>query len=71
MSSQDPSWWQARLEGEQTIGLIPSLDLEERRKCFVDKEDVRKKFSCCGSTVNNKYCSFGFIHLIEGHGEFR
>ena len=49
--SQDPSWWQARLEGEDTIGLIPSLDLEERRKCFVDKDDLKKRFSCCGSGV--------------------
>ena len=52
MCNQDPSWWQARLEGEETIGLIPSLDLEERRKCFVDKDDLKKKISCCGSGVS-------------------
>jgi len=52
--SQDPSWWQARLEGEDTIGLIPSLDLEERRKCFVDKDDLKKRFSCCGSGKKEK-----------------
>ena len=50
--SQDPSWWQARLLGETNIGLIPSLDLEERRQCFVDREDIKKKFSCCGSGVS-------------------
>ena len=30
-------------------------DLEERRKCFVDRGDVgglRKKFACCGAGVS-------------------
>jgi len=49
----DPSWWQARHEAGDTIGLVPSQDLEERRKCFVDRGDssggLRKKFACCGA----------------------
>ena len=52
VSSQDPSWWQARMEQGDNIGLIPSLDLEERRKCFVEKNPVMNKFSCCGSGVS-------------------
>ena len=53
VSSQDPSWWQARLEQGDNIGLVPSLDLEERRKCFVEKHTVMNKFSCCGSGVRH------------------
>jgi len=51
----DPSWWQARHEAGDTIGLIPSQDLEERRKCFVDKQDMVNKWSsCCGSGKKEK-----------------
>jgi len=53
----DPSWWQARHEAGDTIGLIPSQDLEERRKCFVDKQDISsisKWSSCCGSGKKEK-----------------
>ncbi len=40
------------MEQGDNIGLIPSLDLEERRKCFVEKNPVMNKFSCCGSGVS-------------------
>lgn len=51
----DPSWWQARHEAGDTIGLIPSQDLEERRKCFVDRQDISNKWSsCCGSAKKEK-----------------
>jgi len=54
----DPSWWQARHEAGDTIGLVPSQDLEERRKCFVDQGSVggglRKKFACCGAGKKEK-----------------
>lgn len=59
VSSQDPSWWQARLEQGDNIGLVPSLDLEERRKCFVEKHAVMNKFSCCGSGKKEKK-KFGY-----------
>lgn len=53
----DPSWWQARHQAGDTIGLVPSQDLEERRKCFVDKGGgggLRKKFACCGAGKKEK-----------------
>ncbi len=55
VNSSDPSWWQARHEEGDTIGLIPSQDLEERRKCFVEKPDMStftKWSSCCGGGVS-------------------
>lgn len=53
---KDPNWWQAKHIGnnEQT-GLIPSQELEERRKAFVPPEaDFVHKISICGTKV----CSF-------------
>ena len=63
VNSSDPSWWQARHEEGDTIGLIPSQDLEERRKCFVEKPDMStfsKWSSCCGAGVRTE-----FIHHIK------
>lgn len=57
VNSSDPSWWQARHEEGDTIGLIPSQDLEERRKCFVEKPDMSsftKWSSCCGGGKKEK-----------------
>jgi len=57
VNSSDPSWWQARHEEGDTIGLIPSQDLEERRKCFVEKPDMStfsKWSSCCGAGKKEK-----------------
>jgi len=57
VNSSDPSWWQARPEEGDTIGLIPSQDLEERRKCFVEKPDLSsfsKWSSCCGAGKKEK-----------------
>ena len=52
----DPNWWQARLaECPGAAQLIPSLELEERRKAYVDKEaDYANKYvlslnQCCSS----------------------
>ena len=59
VNSSDPSWWQARHEEGDTIGLIPSQDLEERRKCFVEKPDMSsftKWSSCCGGGVSVLLC---------------
>jgi len=57
VNSTDPSWWQARHEQGDTIGLIPSQDLEERRKCFVERPDIStfsKWSSCCGTGRKEK-----------------
>ena len=56
VNSSDPSWWQARHQEGDTIGLVPSQDLEERRKCFVEKPDLStfsKWSSCCGAGVSH------------------
>lgn len=54
----DPNWWQARrVEGEGLgpPGLIPSLELEERRKAFVPPEaDFVHKISICGTRISKK-----------------
>ncbi|XP_057333228.1 MAGUK p55 subfamily member 2 isoform X1 [Microplitis mediator] len=54
----DPNWWQARrVEGEGlgAPGLIPSLELEERRKAFVPPEaDFVHKIGICGTRVSRK-----------------
>ncbi|XP_034934871.1 MAGUK p55 subfamily member 6-like isoform X2 [Chelonus insularis] len=54
----DPNWWQARkVEGEglSSPGLIPSLELEERRKAFVPPEaDFVHKIGICGTRVSRK-----------------
>ncbi|XP_044587928.1 protein PALS2 isoform X2 [Cotesia glomerata] len=54
----DPNWWQARrVEGEGlgSPGLIPSLELEERRKAFVPPEaDFVHKIGICGTRVSRK-----------------
>ncbi|XP_063993784.1 protein PALS2 isoform X2 [Diachasmimorpha longicaudata] len=54
----DPNWWQARrVEGEGLgpPGLIPSLELEERRKAFVLPEaDFVHKISICGTRISRK-----------------
>ncbi|XP_046746892.1 MAGUK p55 subfamily member 2 isoform X2 [Diprion similis] len=54
----DPNWWQARrVEGDGlgAPGLIPSLELEERRKAFVPPEaDFVHKISICGTRISKK-----------------
>ena len=54
----DPNWWQARrIEGVSLgpPGLIPSLELEERRKAFVPPEaDFVHKISICGTRISRK-----------------
>jgi len=52
---KDPNWWQAKnitAESEK-IGLIPSQELEERRKAFVAPEaDYVHKIGICGTRVS-------------------
>lgn len=52
LSSEDSNWWQARRvekDGEGPTGLIPSLQLEEKRKAFVQPDyDYSKSSLLCG-----------------------
>ncbi|RWR98456.1 MAGUK p55 subfamily member 6-like protein, partial [Dinothrombium tinctorium] len=57
LNQKDPNWWQARniSTGNTTTGLIPSQELEERRRAFVRPEfDYATKTSICGARVTKK-----------------
>ncbi|RZF38043.1 hypothetical protein LSTR_LSTR006442 [Laodelphax striatellus] len=56
LNQKDPNWWQAKKYGwNGPIGLIPSLELEERRKAFVKPEaDYVHKISICGTRISKK-----------------
>lgn len=53
VNQKDPNWWQAKKVGSNgPAGLIPSQELEERRKAFVKPEaDYVHKISICGARV--------------------
>ena len=53
----DLSWWQARkVNSKERPGLVPSQDLEERRKCFVKHNGFNRQISCCGTMVRKTMC---------------
>jgi len=54
LDQKDPNWWQAKKVGDNELpGLIPSQELEERRKAFVAPEaDYVHKTSICGTRVH-------------------
>lgn len=56
VDQKDPNWWQAKKVGSNgPAGLIPSLELEERRKAFVAPEaDYVHKISICGARISKK-----------------
>ncbi|XP_050338195.1 protein PALS2 isoform X3 [Bactrocera neohumeralis] len=57
LSVKDPNWWQAKNFNDQMerIGLIPSQELEERRKAFVVPEaDFAHKIGICGTRVSKR-----------------
>lgn len=56
LNQKDPNWWQAKKYGwNGPIGLIPSQELEERRKAFVKPEaDYVHKISICGTRISKK-----------------
>uniref|UniRef100_A0A1B6L093 MAGUK p55 subfamily member 6 n=2 Tax=Graphocephala atropunctata TaxID=36148 RepID=A0A1B6L093_9HEMI len=56
VNQKDPNWWQAKLVGQDgPAGLIPSQELEERRKAFVKPEaDYVHKISICGTRISKK-----------------
>ncbi|KAK2581825.1 hypothetical protein KPH14_002293 [Odynerus spinipes] len=68
----DPNWWQARKvlgEGLSPAGLIPSLELEERRKAFVPPEaDFVHKISICGTRISKK--KKRKMYQSKSNGEF-
>lgn len=56
---KDPNWWQAcKVDEPDTVGLIPSPELEERRKAYVSPEaDFVHKISICGTWVSQLFNS--------------
>ncbi|XP_049886862.1 protein PALS2 isoform X1 [Pectinophora gossypiella] len=57
---KDPNWWQAsHVETPDVVGLIPSPELEERRKAYVPPEaDFVHKISICGARISKKKKKF-------------
>ncbi|CAD7080129.1 unnamed protein product [Hermetia illucens] len=54
---KDPNWWQAKnlSNPESEIGLIPSQELEERRKAYVPPEaDYVHKIGICGTRISKR-----------------
>ncbi|XP_055383466.1 protein PALS2 [Condylostylus longicornis] len=54
---KDPNWWQARniTSNSDKTGLIPSQELEERRKAFVPPEaDFVHKIGICGTRISKR-----------------
>ncbi|KAI1285705.1 MAGUK p55 subfamily member 2 [Halotydeus destructor] len=58
LNQEDPNWWQARkiVDGDWSpVGLVPSPELEERRRAFVLPEfDYATKTSICGTKVTKQ-----------------
>ncbi|XP_026757423.2 protein PALS2 [Galleria mellonella] len=57
---KDPNWWQAsHVDNPEKVGLIPSPELEERRKAYVPPEaDFVHKISICGARISKKKKKF-------------
>ncbi|XP_064646404.1 protein PALS2-like isoform X2 [Lineus longissimus] len=56
LNRKDPTWWQAmRVDDDTRAGLIPSQELEEKRKSFVKHDyDYTSKSLFCGMTKRRK-----------------
>lgn len=57
VNQEDPNWWQARRVDSESLqtGLIPSQELEERRRAFVLPDyDLATRTSICGTRVTRK-----------------
>lgn len=57
VNQEDPNWWQARRVDSENLqtGLIPSQELEERRRAFVIPDyDLATQTSICGTKVSRK-----------------
>lgn len=57
VNQEDPNWWQARRVDSEDLhtGLIPSQELEERRRAFVIPDyDLATRTSICGTKFSRK-----------------
>lgn len=57
VNQEDPNWWQARRVDSENLqtGLIPSQEMEERRRAFVTPDyDLATRTSICGTKVSRK-----------------
>ena len=58
VNQDDPNWWQARLAEEsadEPAKLIPSRELEEKRKAYVRPEaNYTTKIGLCGTLTSRK-----------------
>lgn len=57
VNQEDPNWWQARRVDSENLqtGLVPSQELEERRRAFVIPDyDLATKTSIFGSKISRK-----------------
>lgn len=70
IDQKDPNWWQAKKVGtDGPTGLIPSLELEERRKAYVAPEaDYVHKISICGTRISKKKRKI--IYQSKSNSEF-
>lgn len=72
VDQRDPNWWQARLADgapDRPVGLVPSLELEERRKAFVAPEaDYVHKIGICGTRISKK--KRRFLYQSKSNNEF-
>ena len=66
VNQSDPNWWQAKKVGwSGPAGLIPSQELEERRKAFVAPEaDFVHKIGFCGTRVS---CFWNGFRQLDSH----
>ena len=68
VDQSDLSWWQAQVVGseDRKVGLIPSQELEERRKAFVPQEnDYVHKIGICGARVSDKIMPNNFENIAN------
>jgi len=70
VNQDDPNWWQARLaECPGPSGIIPSRELEERRKAYVNKDaDYTSKIGLCGTFTAKKKKKN--LYQSRGNGAF-
>ncbi|KAF5308813.1 hypothetical protein FQR65_LT06046 [Abscondita terminalis] len=70
VDQKDPNWWQAKKVGSDgPAGLIPSPELEERRKAFVIPEaDFVHKIGICGARISKRKKKF--IYQSKSSSDF-
>ena len=53
------------MNSKERPGLVPSQDLEERRKCFVKHNGFKKQVVCCGAAVRLLVCVLFFYFNVS------